>query len=118
MEWAETPKPKDYKAADGYLRLAYEPAQAARLSRKLREAEPEEHRASDVLRACGLEPLSTDDPRVVELVKTLQAGKPLRPPLIVATSRGTELANGYHHLSIAYHSDPAGPIPIVIARDF
>jgi hypothetical protein len=71
-----------------------------------------------VLRACRLDPLSTDDPRIVELVRKLQSGLPLRPPLVVATSRGTELANGYHHLSMAYHSDAAAPIPTVVARDF
>lgn len=118
LQWADRPRDKDYRAAERYLSFGYEPAQAARLGRKLRSVSPEKHRADDVLRACGLDPLSAADPRVQRAGQRMNEGKPLPPPLVVATSRGPDLANGYHHLSLVYHYDPASPVPVLLARDF
>lgn len=119
MDWADRPKAKNFDAAESFLSLRYEPDQAARLARKLRGGVVETRRVDDILRATDTEPLPADDPRVQDVLrKHVLKGKPMPPALVISTARGAEIANGLHHLSLAYHSDPAGPASVIVARDF
>lgn len=119
MRWTDRPRDKDFAGAENYLQLRYPPDQAARLIRKLRSGDVEERRVDDVFRACRLDPLDGKDPRVQDVVrKHVLKGKPIPPALVVSTDRGADLANGLHHLSFVYHSDPAAPARVIVAQDF
>jgi hypothetical protein len=69
--------------------------------RVLRRAELTVRRANDILRASGLTAAPLDDPGVVkDLIKVIE-GKPLSPILVVGSAAGTDIADGFHRVSLA-----------------
>ena len=71
-------------------------------------------RANDILRACGLTALPLDDPGVRRDLLKAVSGQRLSPVLVVSTGDGADIADGYHRVSLAYHLDPFGDVPLRI----
>ena len=59
-------------------------------------------------------PLSLDDPGVRRDLLNAVSGKRLSPVLVVSTGDGGDIADGYHRVSLAYHLDPFGDVPLRI----
>ena len=66
------------------------------------------------LRACNLVALPLDDAGVRRDLLNAVSGKRLSPVLVVSTGDGGDIADGYHRVSLAYHLDPFGDVPLRI----
>lgn len=117
LQWKDDFGPDELVAAEEYLTLLYKPKRVNRLIGALADARCVTRRADDILRAARIDPVPAKDPRVRRQVEKLNAGKQLKPVLVVCTKRGTHVANGVHRLSLAYHVEPATQVPVVIAHD-
>lgn len=72
-------------------------------------------RANAILRAAGLTAAPLDDPGVIKnLIKVIE-GKPLSPILVVGGAAGTNIADGFHRVSLVYRIDPYGDVPLKLA---
>ncbi len=114
LRWLDDVAPHDFDAALAYLSLKLDEKQAAAAVGRLRKAEVTRRRANDILRACGLVALPLDDPGVRRDLLNAVSGKRLSPVLIVSTDDGGDIADGYHRVSLAYHLDPFGDVPLRI----
>ena len=115
LQWLDDVLAHDFDAALAYLSLKLDDKQAAAAIRHLRKADVTRRRANDILRACGLTPLPLDDPGVQRDLLNAVSGKRLSPVLVVSTGNGGDIADGYHRVSLAYHLDPFGDVPLRIA---
>jgi hypothetical protein len=114
VRWLDDVVAHDFDAASAYLSLKLGEKQAAAAVGRLRKAEVTRRRANDILRACGLEALPLDDPGVRRDLLNAVSGKRLSPVLVVFTGEGGDIADGYHRVSLAYHLDPFGDVPLRI----
>ena len=115
IRWAADVADHDYAAAHAYLSLKLTPAATDEVVTRLRKAKLRTRRANDILRASGLTPAPLDDPGVVsDLVKVIE-GKALSPVLVVGGAEGTDIADGFHRVSLVYRIDPFGEIPLKLA---
>jgi hypothetical protein len=109
--WKDKPEPQDYPAAESYLSLLMEPAEAARLVETLKAAaELVTYKAKDVLRASGLRLLATDNKHVSADLAKVRAGRKLSPVLLVR-GEPLQIADGYHRICASYHVDENADIP-------
>jgi len=82
--WGDEPGPRDLAAARDYLCLIFEPRFAVRLAEALAAVETiRVHRASDLLRATGAEPLRRKDLDVRAELDKIDRGQHLAPVLLV-----------------------------------
>jgi hypothetical protein len=114
LHWLDDVVAHDFDAALAYLSLKLDEKQAAVAVGRLRKAEVTRRRANDILRACSLVPLPLDDPGVRRDLLNAVSGKRLSPVLVVSTGDGGDIADGYHRVSLAYHLDPFGDVPLRI----
>jgi hypothetical protein len=116
IKWADDVAPHDYAAAEAYLSLKL-PAEATDAAvTRLREAKLSKRRANDILRASGLSAAPLDDPGVVkDLIKVIE-GTPLSPVLVLGGTARTDIADGYHRVSLVYRIDPRGDVPLKLAH--
>jgi hypothetical protein len=115
IKWEDHVAEHDYAAADAYLSLKLTAAATGRAVALLRKAELTKRRANDILRASGLDPAPLDDPGVVkDLVKVIE-GKRLSPVLVLGGGGRTDIADGYHRVSLVYRLDPYGTVPLKLA---
>jgi hypothetical protein len=115
LQWLDDVVAHDFEAALAYLSLKLDEKQAAAAVGRLRKAKVTRRRANDILRACGLVPLPLDDPGVRRDLLNAVSGKRLSPVLVVSTGpSGGDIADGYHRVSLAYHLDPFGDVPLRI----
>jgi hypothetical protein len=115
IKWREEVAEHDYAAAHAYLSLKLTEAATENAVAQLRTAKMTTHRANDILRAAGLDAARLDDPGVVkDLIKAIE-GKALSPVLVVAGPRGSDLADGFHRVSLIYRLDPYGEVPLKLA---
>jgi hypothetical protein len=114
LRWLDDVVAHDFDAALAYLSLKLDEKQAAAAVARLRKAEVTRRRANDILRACGLVALPLDDPGVRRDLLNAVSGKRLSPVLVVSTNDGGDIADGYHRVSLAYHLDPFGDVPLRI----
>jgi hypothetical protein len=115
VRWLGDVATHDFDAALAYLSLKLDEKQADAAVKHLRKADVTHRRANDILRACGLTPLPLDDPGVRRDLLNAVSGKRLSPVLVVSTDDGGDIADGYHRVSLAYHLDPFGDVPLRIA---
>jgi len=115
LRWLDDVAAHDFDAALAYLSLKLDEKQAAAAVGRLRKAEVTRRRANDILRACSLEPLPLDDPGVRRDLFNAVSGKRLSPVLVVSSGLGGDIADGYHRVSLAYHLDPFGGVPLRIS---
>ena len=114
LQWLDDVAAHDFDAAFAYLSLKFDEKQAAAAVGRLRKAEVTRRRANDILRACSLVALPLDDPGVRRDLLNAVSGKRLSPVLVVPTGDGGDIADGYHRVSLAYHLDPFGDVPLRI----
>ncbi len=114
LRWLDDVVGHDFDAAKAYLSLKFDEKQASTAVAHLRKAKVTRRRANDILRACSLVPLPLDDPGVRRDLLKAVSGKLLSPVLVVSTDDGGDIADGYHRVSLAYHLDPFGDIPLRI----
>ncbi len=112
LQWRNDVADHDFDAARAYLSLKLDEKRAAAAVDRLRKADVTHRRANDILRACSLEPLPLDDPGVRRDLFTAVSGKRLSPVLVISTGHGGDIADGYHRVSLAYHLDPFGDVPL------
>jgi hypothetical protein len=114
VKWADAVAEHDYSAAESYLSLKLSEAEVAKCVRRLRKAELTKRRANDILRAAGLTAAPLDDPGVMkDLIKAI-AGEPLSPILVLNGKKATDIADGFHRVSLVYRLDPYALIPLKI----
>jgi hypothetical protein len=110
--WLDDVADHDYAAAEAYLSLKFDAAEAHKTVKHLRAAKVTRRRANDILRAAGLTPAPLDDPGVVkDLIKVIE-GKSLSPVLVLGAPDGADIADGYHRVSLVYRIDPYGEVPL------
>jgi hypothetical protein len=114
LRWLDDVAAHDFDAALAYLSLKFDEKQAATAVDHLRKARVTRRRANDILRACGLVALPLDDPGVRRDLLNAVSGKRLSPVLVVSTGDGGDIADGFHRVSLAYHLDPFGDVPVRI----
>jgi hypothetical protein len=115
IRWSDDVADHDYAAAKAYLSLKLEKSVARKAVSRLRKANLTSRRANDILRASGLSPAPLDDPGVVkDLIKVIE-GKDLSPVLVVSGTGGTDIADGFHRVSLIYRIDPYADVPLKLA---
>ena len=114
LQWLDDVAGHDFDAALAYLSLKLDEKQAVAAVGRLRKAKVTRRRANDILRACGLVALPLDDPGVRRDLLNAVSGKRLSPVLVISTGDGGDIADGYHRVSLAYHLDPFGDVPLRI----
>jgi len=108
LRWKKDVAEHDYTAAASYLSIRFGQDHADQVAAKLRKLSVTTRRANDILRATGREPLSLNDPGVINDLKKVLAGDKLSPVLVAEG----DIADGYHRVSLAYALDPYADIPL------
>ncbi|MBV8999466.1 MAG: hypothetical protein JO304_10420 [Solirubrobacterales bacterium] len=115
IKWEDDVAGHDYAAAHAYLSIKLTESATEKVVTRLRKAQLTTRRANDILRASGLTAAPLDDPGVVkDLIKVIE-GKPLSPVLVVGGADGTDIADGFHRVSLVYRIDPYGDVPLKLA---
>ena len=119
-QWKSSPGRDDLAAALNYLSLQFPTATARRILRRARSAVCIERVAKDLLRACNLPLLPTDERHVAADLKRIHKGKPLSPIILaqgdLTRGRPLVIADGYHRLCAACHADEDAPVAAVLVR--
>jgi hypothetical protein len=117
IRWCDDVAEHDYAAAEAYLSLKLAPSEVEKAVARLRKAKMTKRRANDILRAAGASAAPLDDPGVVkDLIKVIE-DKPLSPILVVNGGGGqTEIADGFHRVSLVYRVDPFAVVPLKLAN--
>jgi hypothetical protein len=104
IQWLEVPEDKDYPAAESYLSLLHNEAEAKGLVEKLKKAAVVKFKAKDIFRASGLSLLGISNSHVEKDRKKIKDGKPLSPLLLARDVQNGKLviADGYHRLCAVY----------------
>jgi hypothetical protein len=108
LRWKKDVAQHDYTAATSYLSIRFGEIHAEKVAAELRKLPVITRRANDILRATGRTPLPLSDPGVLKDLKKVLAGQKLSP-ILVAES---DIADGYHRLSLAYALDPYATVPL------
>jgi hypothetical protein len=115
IRWLDDVVDHDYAAAQAYLSLSLDDHRAAKAVSDLQAAKLTTRRANDILRAARLDPAPLDDPGVIkDLIKIIE-GKALSPVLLVRDGDRTDIADGFHRVSLVYRIDPYGQVPLRLA---
>jgi hypothetical protein len=117
VRWLNDVAEHDFAAAKAYLSLRLDRAQVDGLVKDLRASTVTTRRANDILRACSRDPLPLDDPGVLRDLRKAISGEKLSPVLVVTLRQGADIADGYHRVSLAYHLNPFGDVPLRIASE-
>jgi len=117
LRWLDDVADHDFAAAMAYLSLRFNRAHVDDLEKDLRAASVTTRRANDILRACRLDALPLDDPGVKRDLLKAVSGEKLSPVLVVTFPEGADIADGYHRVSLAYHLNPFGDVPLRIASE-
>ena len=113
--WLKDVADHDFAAAEAYLSIRFEDVIVKQLVQSLREAPLVTRRANDILRACNRDPLPMEDPGVLHNLLKIARGEPLSPILVVNHGVSSDIADGYHRLSLIYQLDPFGDVPLRLA---
>jgi hypothetical protein len=112
LRWKKEVDDHDYAAASSYLSIRFGESRAKKVAAELRKLPVITRRANDILRAVGRDPLPLSDPGVLKDLKKVLAGEKLSP-ILVAES---DVADGYHRLSLAYALDPYADVPLKLGE--
>ena len=113
IRWLPKPEEHNYPAAESYLGLIHDEANAKRLVGMLRRAPISRFKAKDIFRASGLSLLGISNAHVENDRKKIRSGKELSPLLLVRDTANGKLviADGYHRLCAVYSLDEDVLIP-------
>lgn len=115
IRWEDDVAEHDYAAAEAYLSLKLTAEATDKAVARLRKAKLTTRRANDILRASGLTAAPLDDPGVVKDLLKVIAGTPLSPILVLGGAGGTDIADGFHRVSLVYRINPYGQVPLKLA---
>jgi hypothetical protein len=115
IKWEDDVADHDYAAAHAYVSLKLSSAETDQAVNRLRKAKLTTRRANDILRASGLAPAPLDDPGVVKDLMKVIAGKALSPVLVLGGVGQSDIADGFHRVSLVYRLDPYGTVPLKLA---
>ena len=104
LRWTEDGA--DYDAAERYLSLRLDSALAVQARGVLEQAKFTRTRANDVLRAVRREPLPLSDPGVARVLREAKKRRSFSPALVATFDDESDIADGYHRISLAYLRDP------------
>jgi hypothetical protein len=117
-EWAPRPGNTEYDGALRYLSLQFSRTMARRLVAKARRTPRSEHVAKDILRACNLPLLPTDERHVADNLKKIRKGKPMAPVILIQgdlmSGRSLVIGDGYHRLCAACQADEDSPVAVIL----
>jgi hypothetical protein len=112
--WDARPTADDFTAALNYLSLQFRSTMARSLVKRARGTKATEHVAKDILRACNLPLLPTEERHVAENLKRIRKGKALSPVILIqgdlTRGRPFVIADGYHRMCAACHANEDAPI--------
>jgi hypothetical protein len=108
LRWRKDVAEHDYAAASSYLSIRFGETRAAKVAAELRKLPVITRRANDVLRATGRDPLPLSDPGVLRDLQKVLSGEKLSPILLAES----DIADGYHRVSLAYALDPYALVPL------
>lgn len=112
--WDARPASENFAAALSYLSLQFPITTVRSLVKKARSTRTTEHVAKDILRACHLPLLPTDERHVAENLKRIHKGKALSPVILIQGDlmhgRPFVIADGYHRMCAACHADEDAPV--------
>jgi hypothetical protein len=115
IKWAAEVADHDYAAAQAYLSLKLGEEAVTKAVQRLKKASLTTRRANDILRAAGLAAAPLDDPGVMkDLIKAIE-GDQLSPVLMLSGKKGSDIADGFHRVSLVYRLDPFAEIPLKLA---
>lgn len=112
--WKDDPEGHDYPAAQQFLCLLVETAEARRTVRKLRKAPLSRFKAKDLLRASNSASLPADNAHVAADLAKVDRGEKLSPALLLRGSLGAYplvVADGFHRICASYLIDENAEIP-------
>jgi hypothetical protein len=112
IAWLKDVADHDYEAAYDYLSLKFDKKRASEAVDRMKKAKLTARRANDILRATGLNPLPLTDPGVQRDLLKLLNGEKLSPVLVCDQKPGSDIADGYHRVSLAYNIDPFMSVPL------
>jgi len=112
ISWLGDVAEHDYEAAFNYLSLKMDKKNANEIVDRMKKAKVTSRRANDILRATGLTPLPLTDPGVQRDLLKLLTGEKLSPVLVCDQRSGSDIADGYHRVSLAYNIDPFMSVPL------
>jgi hypothetical protein len=112
IAWLKDVADHDYEAAQNYLSLKFNEKRAGEMVDRMKKAKVTERRANDILRATGLTALPLTDPGVQRDMIKLLNGEKLSPVLVCDQKPGSDIADGYHRVSLAYNIDPFMTVPL------
>lgn len=112
IRWLDDVAEHDYAAAEAYLSLRLDDHRARKVVDHLRKAKLTTRRANDILRAARLDPAPLDDPGVIKDLIKIVEGKKLSPVLLIRDADRTDIADGFHRVSLVYRLDPYGEVPL------
>jgi hypothetical protein len=112
VSWLDDVADHDYDAAYNYLSLKLDEKRAGEAVDRMKKAKLTMRRANDILRATSLPPLPLSDPGVRRDLLKLLGGEKLSPVLVCDQKTGTDIADGYHRVSLAYNIDPFMTVPL------
>jgi hypothetical protein len=115
FNWLKDVADHDFDAAYAYLSMQFDDVTTKVLVASLRKAKITERRANDILRACGRDPLPITDPGVLHNLLKVARGEPMSPVLVVNHGVDSDIADGFHRISLVYSLDPFGMVPCRIA---
>ena len=116
IKWLEEPEDHNYPAAESFLALMFEPANAAAYVKQLRRSPVCRFKAKDIFRASGLSLLGVSNSHVDKDRKKIRDGRALSPILLVRdkTNACVIIADGYHRMCAVYSVDEDALIPCKI----
>jgi disulfide oxidoreductase YuzD len=101
--WLKEPEDHDFPAAQDYLELVYEPAEAAKIVKKLKTAKTIVKKSKDIFRASTLNILPADNKHIQANIQKIVLRKKLSPILLVRDNGKVVIADGYHRLCCSYY---------------
>jgi hypothetical protein len=119
-KWKDRPESDDFDAALNYLTLQFPTAKAKHMVEQARKTRCLERIAKDILRASNLPLLPRDELHVAEDIRKIRKGEPLSPIMLVqgdlTRSRPFIIADGYHRMCAACHTDEDAPVAAVMVK--
>lgn len=115
ISWSADLPGENVAHAQDYLSLLFGPATAARMADQFQSAPRGTARADNICRAASMLPVNDKDPRVDDYMKRMKDGETISPVLLVYGDMCDGLplliADGYHRICAAYHTDTDAMIP-------
>lgn len=114
IDWLPEPEEKDYPAAESYLSLVVDEAEAAEIVERLMNAPMSSFKAKDIFRASELSLLGVSNFHVQKNWHKIAKKIPLSPILLVRATDKLIVADGYHRLCAVYSRSEDEDIPCKI----